>query len=144
VKLPVSIRTAADARKSCFLNYFGHIRLFRDIAALKAQVRSLCKRQFLPAFNRSQTVLLPDCCNRPEKGIKRHPKTVQQMGLIARRRSQARVRHASCESQGKRHASHAPASLQSKVSRSVPSPGHAPGDDETNFSQGVVPGACPV
>ena len=45
---------------------------------------------------------------------------------------------------GKRHASHAPASLQSKVSRSVPSPGHAPGDDETNFSQGVVPGACPV
>jgi len=38
------------------------------------------------------------------------------------------------KSQGKRHASHAPASLQTKVSRSVPSPDHAPGDDETNFS----------
>jgi hypothetical protein len=38
------------------LNYFGHIRLFRDIAALNAQVRSLCKRQFLPASHPGQTV----------------------------------------------------------------------------------------
>jgi hypothetical protein len=42
------------------------------------------------------------------------------------------------ERRGKRHASHAPAPLQSEVSRSVPSPDHAPGDDEAKFSQGVV------
>jgi len=39
------------------------------------------------------------------------------------------------ESQGKRHANNATASLQSEVSCSVPSPGH----DKTNFSQVVVP-----
>jgi hypothetical protein len=44
---------------------------------------------------------------------------------------------------GKRHASHAPVSLQGKVSHSVPSPDHAPGDDETNFSQSVVPWRVP-
>jgi hypothetical protein len=47
------------------------------------------------------------------------------------------------ERRGKRHASRAPAALQSNVSRSVPSPGHTPGDDETNFSQGVVPWRVP-
>ncbi len=65
-------------------------------------------------------------------------------GLNAGQHSQARVRHAACGSPGKRHASHAPASLQSEVSRSVPSPGHAPGDGETNFESGCrlwrVPG----
>ena len=34
------------------LNCLNHIRLFRDIPELKAQVRSLCKRQFLPTFHR--------------------------------------------------------------------------------------------
>jgi hypothetical protein len=35
----------------------------------------------------------------------------------------------------KRHPSHTPVSLQPKVSPSVPSPGHAPGDDAKNFSR---------
>ena len=53
-------------------------------------------------------------------------------------RSQAHVCHAACEGRGKRHASHAPVSLQSKVSRSVPASARSPGDDEIIFSQDVV------
>ena len=50
-KLPVLDWTAAEAA-NLLLNCLNHIRLFRDIPELKAQVRSLCKRQFLPTFHR--------------------------------------------------------------------------------------------
>jgi hypothetical protein len=53
MKLPVSSWTAAEAA-NLFFNCLNHIRLFRDIPELKAQVRSLCKRQFLPTFYRCQ------------------------------------------------------------------------------------------
>ena len=51
MKLPVSSWTPAEAAILLF-NCLNHIRLFRDIPELKAQVRSLCKRQFVPIFKR--------------------------------------------------------------------------------------------
>jgi len=42
---------SSRSRKSVF-NCLNHIRLFRDIPELITQVRILCKRQFLPPFNR--------------------------------------------------------------------------------------------
>jgi hypothetical protein len=80
---------------------------------------------------------------RMPSGLRQSIRPAIGTGKNAERLSLARVRLAS-RTRAKRHASHAPASLQSKVSRSVPSPGHAPGDDRTNFSHGVVPCACPV
>jgi hypothetical protein len=50
-KLPVLDWTAAEAA-NLLLNCLNHIRLFRDIPELKAQVTSLCKRQFLPVLRR--------------------------------------------------------------------------------------------
>jgi len=87
-----------------------------------------------------------------------HPQHGGQQTLAARRSGERPIRRAKrratlpgplsvmplARRRGKRHASHAPASLQSEVSRSVPSPDHAPGDDQMNFSQGVVPCACRV
>jgi hypothetical protein len=52
-KLPVLDWTAAEAA-NLFFNCLNHIRLFRDIPALKAQVRPLCKRKYLPTFHRGQ------------------------------------------------------------------------------------------
>ncbi len=53
------VADSSRSRKSVF-NCLNHIRLFRDIPELKAQVRFLCKRQFLPqflpAFHSGQTV----------------------------------------------------------------------------------------
>jgi hypothetical protein len=66
MKLPVSSWTAAEAA-NLFFNCLNHIRLFQDIPELKAQVRLLCKRQFLPIFRRDQF----NDCIRSTEGSKR-------------------------------------------------------------------------
>ncbi len=99
---------------------------------------------FLPPSDHGQTVLVSTAviARKRASSIPQEPSTSRaKRRVIATRRPVSVMPLA--KSQGKRHASHAPASLQWKVSRSVPSPGHAPGDDGMNFSQDVVPWRVP-
>jgi hypothetical protein len=67
-----------------------------------------------------------------------------QPGLNAGECSQEHVFHVACEEpRSNRHASHPPASLQWKTSRSVPSPGYVLGDDRKNFQPGFRPWRAP-